>query len=81
LLGIYEVRFDRYDETVTAARKGLNKLRTIGGISEGFSQSIHGGVYAVIEVDESVRRPELFAEFFPSHEVARVFQQQSQDLK
>jgi hypothetical protein len=77
LLGIYGVRFDGYDETVAAPRKGLNKLRTIGGIPQGLPQSVHGGVYAVIEVDESVRSPELFAEFFPSHQFARVFQQQS----
>jgi hypothetical protein len=51
------------DETVATSRKSLNESRTIGGISQGLAQSIHNGVYTMVEVNESFRRPKLLSEF------------------
>jgi hypothetical protein len=64
---------DPSDETVATSRKSLNESRTIGGISQGLTQSIHNGVYTMVEVDESFGRPKLLSELLPAHHFAAVF--------
>jgi hypothetical protein len=67
---------DRSDETIATPRKSLNESRTIGGISQGLAQSIHGGVYTMVEVDKSFGRPKLLSELLPVYHFAGVLQKQ-----
>src|SRR5215469_10344474 len=69
------------NETVAAARYGFDKARAIGGISQRVAQPGYGAVEALIELDESVRRPDVFAQLFAADDLSAIFQQKAQDLE
>ena len=49
--------FDARDETVSAAMQGFDEARPLGVIAKHRAQPLHGGVEAVLEVDEGAVRP------------------------
>jgi len=73
--------FDPGDEAVTAAGQSLDVLGIVGGVVQAFAQFVHGGVEAVIEVDEDVRRPKLGAEFLAGDELAGAMQEHGKDAE
>jgi hypothetical protein len=68
-------------EPVAFARNGFHKAGSIRGVAKAFPQARNGGVQAVIEVDERVRRPETQPELFSSYDLARLFQQHAQNAE
>jgi hypothetical protein len=69
------------DEPITSARKRLNENRRFGRFAQRIAQPLNGGIQAMIEVYEGVRRPELAAELLPGDEMSRIFKQCGQYLK
>jgi hypothetical protein len=55
---------DRRDETVSAALQRLNIDGVIRRIVQHLAEPAHGGVEAVIEVNEGIARPQTVAEIF-----------------
>jgi len=72
---------DLRKEAVAAPRNGFHKARTFRGISQGVTDFIYRFVEPVIEVHESVRRPQLFLQLFASYHLASSLQQHRQDLE
>ena len=66
------------DKTISAAGQSFNEAGIAGRVAQRFSDLVHRRVQAVIEVNEGVSRPELFAEFLASHDSAGAFQQNSE---
>jgi hypothetical protein len=69
------------DKPVSPLGHGFNKTRSIGDIPKGFPQPFDGVVQAVIEVDKGVGGPKALPQFFAVHHVARMLQQELQDLQ
>src|SRR6516165_3957148 len=66
------------EEAVAAAGQSLDEARIVGGIAQGFAQLVDGGSQAVVEVNESVRRPVLLAQLLASHHFAGVLKKNGQ---
>jgi hypothetical protein len=69
------------NESIPAARHGLDEPRILGRIAQRVAQLLDGAVQPGIEIDERIGRPES-----PSHLVARdgfagAFDQQQQNLQ
>src|SRR5437016_8695099 len=68
------------EKAVAAARESFDEARIFGGIAQGVAQALDGGIQAVIEVHESVRRPKLAAQLFPGDHLAGLLEKECQDL-
>jgi len=73
-------RFHRRNQPVAATWKGLNVLRLVGIIFQGFAQLVDGSVEPVVKVHKGVIRPKPAPEFLPRHYIAWVLQQHRQDF-
>ena len=69
---------DARDEAVAAPVQGLDEARPLGVVAEHGSQPLHGGVQAVLEVDECPVRPETIAELVTRQQFARMFEHHRQ---
>jgi len=69
------------DEPITSARKRLNENRRFRRVAQRIAQPLNGGIQAMIEVYEGVRRPELAAELLPGDEMSPIFKQCGQYLE
>src|ERR1700693_6146302 len=69
------------DETIAAARNGLNKTRVVGRVAKDFAQAHDCVIQAVIEVDKSVALPKPAAEFVAGDHLPRFFQKDGQHLE
>ena len=69
------VAYDWGNEPIPAARQCFYKTRIVGGIAQRVAQFVDGGVQAVFEVNEGVRRPVLVPQFLPRHHFTRPLQQ------
>jgi hypothetical protein len=74
-------RFHWRNEAVTFLRKRFNVARICCGIPECFAQALHGGVDAVLELDNRAIRPEPFLDRFSAHQSGGLYHQHGQDLE
>jgi hypothetical protein len=72
---------DGNEKAVTTSRQGFNETRVLCGIGQRFPQLVDRGVQAVVEVDESVFRPDLRTQLLATHHIARSLQQHSKYVK
>src|ERR1700722_2679182 len=72
---------DGSEETISPARHGFDEPGILRRITEGVPQSPNGGVQAVIEIDEGVRRPEPVAQLLAGHDFAGLLQKLCQYLE
>jgi hypothetical protein len=73
--------FDLREEAVAATSNGFHKARTLGGVPQGLTDFVDGFVEPVVEIHESVRRPEFFLKFLASYDLAGMLKQRGQDLE
>src|SRR5436309_10381597 len=73
--------FDLSEEAVAAASNGFHKAETPGGVADGLSDFVDRFVEPVVEIHESVCRPEFFLKFLASYDLAAVLKQDRQDLE
>jgi hypothetical protein len=68
------------NKTVSLFRERLDVTRGVGVVVERLAQFFDGGVETVLEIDESVLRPEAVAKFFASDDYAGTLDQNGQDF-
>jgi hypothetical protein len=73
--------FDGGDETVAAPRKGFDETRVLVGIAESAAQHQDRSVHAVLEIDESVGRPQAALQLFSCEQLAGLFEKQGENLE
>ena len=73
--------FDLRKEAVAATSDSFHEAGTLGGVAQGLTYFADCFVEAVVEVHESVSRPEFFLKFLASCDLARVCKQHRQDLE
>src|SRR5207253_4062829 len=73
--------FHRADETVAATRQGLNKPWIVSIVSQREADLGNGCIQRLLKINKGIFRPDFLAQLFPSHQLARAFQQQGTDLK
>ena len=66
--------FDLADESIAAAWQRLDIARVISGVTERLAQPPHGGVEAVLEIDEGIVRPQALAKLVAVEELAGAIQ-------
>ena len=66
---------------ITSSPYRLNEARIFGRIRQRLAQLADGGIDAVIEVYEGVRRPERLAKLFARHYLPVPVEKEGQDLK
>ena len=71
---------DRRDEPVPPSRKGLDESWRGRRVAKGVPDFVDDHVHADVEVDERVVGPECGAQGFARDQLARMFQQQEEDL-
>jgi hypothetical protein len=69
------------DEAIAEPRHRLNVKRTLGWVSQGFTQAFYYGVQAGFKVDKGVGGPKSATKFFARHQLSRMFQELQQDHK
>jgi hypothetical protein len=69
------------DEAVTSAGESFHKAGIFGGVAESVPKPFDCSVEAVVEVYESVRRPEASMQFLASDELAGALQEEGQNVK
>src|SRR5882762_5083119 len=72
---------DRSNETVTSSSDCLDEDWRFRRFAQRIAQPLDGGIEAMIEVDEGVRRPEFAAQFLSGNQFSRSFKQRSQNLQ
>ena len=55
------------------------KCGVCGRVAQRLAQPLHGGIDAVLEVDDRLARPELPAKLFAAYQLARSLDQQGED--
>jgi hypothetical protein len=73
--------FDFREEAVAAPGNRFHKAGTLGGVAEGLTDFVDRFVEPVVEIHESVRRPEMLLKFLASYDLAGVLQQHPEDSK
>src|ERR1700756_720910 len=73
--------FNLREETVAAPSNGFHKAGTLGGVAEGLTDFVDRFVDPVIEIHESVCRPECFLKFLAGYDLPEVLKQHRQDLE
>src|SRR5258706_4393458 len=58
---------------IATAGESFDVLRRLSRIAERLPQPLDGGIDAVIELYDSIVRPELLANLFPQHHIAGLF--------
>src|ERR1700722_18893723 len=74
-------RFYFREEAITATRNSFYKARTFCGVAEALANFADRFVVPVVEIHESVRRPEFLLKFLASYDLAGVLKQHGQDLE
>src|ERR1700676_5578754 len=74
LISIAVGGIDGSEETISPARHGFDEPGILRRISKGVPQAANGGVQAVIEIDEGIRRPEPLAQLLAGHDFAGLLQ-------
>jgi hypothetical protein len=69
------------EEAVAAPGNGFHKARALSGVAEGLTNLADRFVEPVVEINESVRGPELLLKLLASYELAGVLEQHRQDLE
>src|SRR6201984_1189403 len=69
------------EEAVTATPNGFYKARTFSRVAESLANFADRFVKPVVEIHESVCRPQLFLKFLTSYDLAGVLKQHRQDLE
>ena len=69
------------DKTVAAARKRFDEARILVRITQGAAERLDRCVYAVLEINEGVRRPQASLQFFACEQLAGLFQQEGENLE
>ena len=64
--------FDLCEEAVAATCNSFHKAGTFGRIAKGITDFVDCFIEPVIEIHESVCRPEAFLKFFASNDLARA---------
>jgi hypothetical protein len=72
---------DRSNETVPSSSDCLNEDWRFRRFAQRIAQPLDGGIEAMIEVDEGVRRPEFAAQFLSGNQFSRPFKQRRQHLQ
>jgi len=72
---------DGYEKAVAATRESFDEARIFCGITQCAAQALDGGIQAVVEVHEGVRRPQLAAQLFPGDHLAGPFKKECQELE
>jgi hypothetical protein len=73
-------KFWLYDQAIAFAGHGLDVDRLIAGISEGLAKLVHRGVDVGVVIDVRLVGPKPQTEFFPSKNVALLFDEREQHL-
>src|SRR6267378_3052165 len=68
------------NKAVALARNGIHERGLIRGIAENLPELVHGGIHVRVVVDVGIRRPELHAQLFASHDVARLLKERNECL-
>src|SRR5882762_5979018 len=68
--GFLRHSIDRGEKAVAATRESFDEARIFSGITQGVAQALDGGIQAVIEVHESVRRPQPASQLLPGDHLA-----------
>ncbi len=72
---------DGDEKAVAATRDSFDEARIFGGITQCAAQALDGGIQAVVEVHEGVRRPQLAAQLFPGDHLTGPFEKECQELE
>ena len=73
--------FDLREEAVAATSNSLHKAGTLGRVAEGLTDFVDRFIDPVIEIHESVCRPDSFLNFLADYDLAGVLNQHRQDLE
>jgi hypothetical protein len=73
--------FDVREETVAAPSNGFHKAGTLGGVAECLTDFTDSFVEPVVEIHESVSRPELFLKFLAGYDLTGVLKKHRQNLE
>ncbi len=68
-------------QAIAAASHCLDVFRGVGGISEGLTQFVDGGVDAVVELNHGVVGPKLSLDLFPADDLSGALDEHAQDLE
>ena len=71
----------RRDEPISASRKRLDEARVVGVVAERRSQPLHGGIEAVLEIDERAVGPQPLAQLVPGDDVAWTLEHHPEDFE
>jgi hypothetical protein len=74
-------RLQRANEPVAAARQRFHKTRIVGIVAERLPEPLHGGIEAVLEIDERAIRPEPPLQLVTGHDVARPLEHHAEDFE
>ena len=69
------------NEAIPSSSQRLNEDGRVRRFAQRIAQPLDGGIQAVIEVNEGVRRPESAAQFLSGNHFPRSFKQRCQYLK
>ena len=72
---------DFSEKAITAPRERLDKTRAAGRITQDFPNLVHSCVQTVIKINESISRPQLFAQLLASNNAPRALQQKDENGK
>ena len=72
---------DDSNEAIAVTGKRLDEARFVGRILQRIAQPLHRVVQALLEVNESVCRPDLLLQFVAGNDLARMLQQHLQNLQ
>ena len=61
--------------------KGLDEAGGLSGVVERVPQPAHRGIEALLEVDESIGRPQPLPQLVARHHLAGMLQEQEENLK
>jgi hypothetical protein len=73
-----EATVDRSNEAISSASECLNEDGPVGRFAQRIAQPLDGSIQAMIEIDESVHRPELAAQFLSGNHFSRSLKQRRQ---
>src|ERR1700722_17758663 len=72
---------DAFDESISTPRQSLDITRSVCRIPKSCANPRNRIVQAVVEIDESVGRPDLRPKFFSRHQIPGTLQESSQYLQ
>ena len=67
--------FDLREEAVATTSNGFHKAGAFGGVAEGLTDFVNRFVEPVVEIDESVCRPEFPLKFLARYDLAGLVKQ------